>query len=83
MNGAGKTPIDLNVSPKIRASLYKYLGEPEEAPQMFSSLVFWAGLIYDSLSWALMFPINGTFTLYTDKESYINKAQPNLFVDLN
>ena len=73
MNGAGKTPIDLNVNGKIKSQLYRYLGEPDEAPQVFSSLVFWAGLVYDSITWGLLLPIDGTFQLYEDKESYINK----------
>jgi hypothetical protein len=58
------------------------MGESDEAPSVYSSLIYTTGFFVDDLYWALLLPMDGTLKFFYDKSTYIAKQPPVKVYDL-
>jgi ankyrin repeat protein len=82
-NFQGKTPIELNINKEVRRLLFKYIGEPDDTPNPFSSEVWAAGMFSDSKYWTIVNPIEKSICFYRTKDDYLAKKQPKKKLNLD
>jgi hypothetical protein len=59
------------------------MGEADEAPSVFSGLLYIPGYLFDDLYWGLILPMDGSLKMYYDKTAYIQKKPPKKVFDLS
>ena len=63
--------------------LFKYIGEPDDTPNVHSGNLYVPGILNDNLYWAILSPATKKLLFYAKKSDYSTKKPPKLVINID